>query len=221
MPTDAERWFDQEIEQANPFPQLRQGDIGFWMGTSLISRGIANRVGRRGHVMKLSHVFMYDKRGYIAEATMPRGGRASLRKYLTAKGQLWMVRIPEIPPDVNAAMASRMVEIGSRPYDKKMILFHYIDWWFETLSWNDRKGRGFRPLAKLIKDDDKSNVCSEALERVFHEFTGYKFQEYDPGDARPYDVWDWCFAPDNGKQKGRMVMQQALGRMIQPQRWGR
>lgn len=221
MPTDAQRWFDYEMQQPEPFPMLKQGDFGLVMSNSTIGRGIANRVGRRGHVKKLSHVFMYDKRGTIAHSTMPHGGRASLRDFLGPRHETTLVRIDGPTDSMRRDMMERMVELGSRPYDKGLIFWHYLDWWVESLTWSDEKGKGWRPFAKLIKNSDKSNVCSEALERVWYEFTGEKFQDADPGDARPLDVWDYCFAPLQGMQRGQVAAQAEFGRMIAPQRWRR
>ena len=191
----ATEWFDQQMLLG--FPELERGSIfvsmyhGNWL-----SRMIAKmQKVSNGGIPDWSHTGVYIGMGHIAEATHPRGGIRSMRRYLGSGHSFAIYSVPDLILMQKIALASEAARLSNRPYDYWKLFRHFIDNLAERFVFATMKQKGFRPLGallKLDKDEDEKNICSELVERsVFYAADQQIFAGVEVGNARPLDVWSW------------------------------
>ncbi len=200
----ATNWFDQQM--AKGFPDMQRGAIFVSMyHGSWISRLIA-KLGKSpngNEIPNWSHVGIYLGMGHIAEATHPRGGVRSMRRYMGSGFTFGLYNIPNLTDMQRSAIASEAARLSNSPYDYAKIIRHLIDNVIERFTWRTMKQKGIRPLAllfRLDKDADAKNICSELVERSVKFGTGIKIVDgREIGNARPTDVWEWLRKSQNAR----------------------
>jgi hypothetical protein len=155
------------------------------------SRLIAKFQGAGGSA-KWSHTGVYIGRGFVAEATFPKGGIRPLSNYLGKKHDMEMRHPFHWTRNQRNAIASEAARLAPMRYDWPKMARHLIDNVFERITWNGEKG--WRPLSRLFRldvDGEKANVCSELVQRAVYYGSGEKLDGGEMGTARPLDIANW------------------------------
>lgn len=185
-------WFEEQ-ERAT-FPALYRGDIFLSLAHgSLISALIARLQGRHGAdggAPDWSHCGVYVGNGMIAESTFPKGKRTPLRHYMADKFTFEIFTLKNATEEQRAILASEATRLSYSPYDTAKFARELVNNFFERLTWNVQKQRGWRPLSffDLDTDGERRNVCSEAVERAIFAALRERITLGELGVARPLEI---------------------------------